>query len=83
MKPKLTKEEEKKLLSGICPDCEGTLFSEGPHGGASINVMCANDKCKSKFNYCPGMFAERIDERESKITTEEKEIPRTELIDLD
>ena len=62
MKPKLTEEEKKKLLKkGTCPDCQGDKFLEGPHGGASVNIMCANDECKSRFNVCPGMFAERID----------------------
>ncbi len=60
MKPKLTKEEEQQLLKGTCPDCKGVKFLEGPSGGASTNIMCANDKCKSKFNHCPGFFAERI-----------------------
>lgn len=60
MKPELTKKEEKRLLEGICPDCKENKFLEGPHGGASVNIMCANDECKSRFNICPGMFAERI-----------------------
>lgn len=51
-----TEAEKKKLKNNICPDCEEEGFLEGPHGGASVNIMCANNKCKSKFNVC--MFSE-------------------------
>lgn len=32
-----------------CPNCANETFFEGPHGGASVNVMCS--QCKSKFCY--------------------------------
>ncbi len=59
-----TDEEKDALKHNICPDCGKEGFLEGPHGGASVNIMCANEECKSKFNVC--MFsrlflAERID----------------------
>jgi hypothetical protein len=43
----------------VCPDCkDDSGFLEGPHGGCSVNIMC--EKCGSKFNVCPPLFAERI-----------------------
>ncbi len=45
-----------------CPDCKGHDFKEGPHGGLSVNIKCANPKCGSGFNVCPiNKFIERID----------------------
>ncbi len=59
-----TAEEKEKLEKDICPDCEGTGFLEGPHGGMAVNIMCANTDCKSKFNvtFWGGQlcFAQRI-----------------------
>jgi len=44
-----------------CPDCKGHDFKEGPHGGLSVNIKCANPKCGSGFNVCPiTRFIERI-----------------------
>lgn len=35
-----------------CPDCKvKDQIMEGPHGGMSVNVRCAN--CGSKFNITP------------------------------
>ena len=34
-----------------CPACGGNWFYEGPHGGASVNVKCANPVCGKKFNW--------------------------------
>ncbi len=31
-----------------CPDCGGTEFLEGPHGGLAINFACA--LCRARFN---------------------------------
>jgi len=33
-----------------CTYCGGTSFYEGPSGGASVNVLCANQKCRHWFN---------------------------------
>lgn len=46
--------EENPLITSIeknrCPDCGGEGFLQGPSGGISTNIMCANEKCKAKFN---------------------------------
>lgn len=42
-----------------CPDCDSKLFIEGPSGGASVNIKCA--QCGSKFWYCPPFTPQRID----------------------
>lgn len=34
-----------------CSYCGGTEFYEGPSGGMSVNVLCANDNCRHWFNY--------------------------------
>lgn len=51
------------LLTGACPDCEGTEFLYGPRGGLSRNVECIG--CKSRFNVVVRMrkvvMAQRID----------------------
>jgi hypothetical protein len=59
------------LQKGICPDCgskEG--FYKGPEGGMSVNIFCANPKCRSGFNYT-NMFheghAERIQNGEDRL----------------
>lgn len=36
-----------------CLYCKGTDFFEGPSGGGSQNVLCANDKCRHWFNVTP------------------------------
>ncbi len=50
MDTECTKKEKKKLQKNICPDYGKKGFLEGPHGGMSINIMCANEDCKSRFN---------------------------------
>ncbi len=57
---KVTEKEKEKLSKGICPDCEGTSFLEGPHGGLSVNVKCANTECGAEFNLCWPFTPERI-----------------------
>lgn len=43
----------------ICPDCMGTRFLEGPHGGLSVKITCA--RCGARFNVCEEMGSiERI-----------------------
>jgi hypothetical protein len=53
-----------RLMKGGCPDCGSHEFLEGPSGGASTNIKCANELCGSKFNVTGGGFniAERISE---------------------
>jgi len=36
--------------NGRCPDCYFGELIEGPHGGLSINMYCANPDCGSRFN---------------------------------
>ena len=39
-----------------CTYCGGSEFYEGPSGGASINVLCANKDCRHWFNDTPFGF---------------------------
>lgn len=49
------------IATNHCPDCNHEGFWEGPHGGMSINITCANDDCKARFNVTPVIgIAERI-----------------------
>jgi hypothetical protein len=51
------------IMNGVCPDCgskEG--FYQGPQGGISTNIFCANPKCRSGFNFT-NMFHEGHAER--------------------
>lgn len=52
---------ESKLLntdtgsSGLtCIFCSGNEFLEGPHGGMSVNIKCANPECGAQYNVTPG-----------------------------
>jgi hypothetical protein len=36
-----------------CTYCGGVDFYEGPSGGMSTNILCANDQCRHKFNCTP------------------------------
>jgi hypothetical protein len=38
-----------------CTYCGGTEFYEGPSGGMSTNVLCANPKCRHWFNATPAL----------------------------
>lgn len=51
------------LSKGICPDCGSKNgFYEGPSGGMSTNIFCANSECRSGFNYT-SIFGESHAER--------------------
>ena len=63
----VSKSEELLLKQDICPDCLGTGFLEGPCGGGSVNVMCANEKCQAKFNMCGPPTPQRLSYGKSKI----------------
>lgn len=39
-----------------CPYCGGTKFFEGPSGGMSNNILCANSECRHWFNYHGGIM---------------------------
>ena len=36
--------------NGLCPDCNGTKFYEGPQGGMSMNIECV--ECGCRLNAC-------------------------------
>lgn len=46
-------EEEPKVK---CSYCGGTKFFEGPSGGMSTNILCANPDCRHWFNYHGGIL---------------------------
>lgn len=35
---------------GILPCCGGTQYYEGPRGGLSQNIQCANEECGQRWN---------------------------------
>ena len=39
-----------------CTYCQGTKFFEGPSGGMSTNILCANPDCRHWFNYHQGIL---------------------------
>ena len=43
------------LNAGVCPDCGGKHFFNGPEGGLTVNIKCAG--CGHEFSYCPPCFA--------------------------
>lgn len=49
----LSDQEIHDLDGGMCPDCGGKKFLEGPHGGMSVNIECS--KCGARFNIVPGL----------------------------
>jgi hypothetical protein len=51
------------IMKGVCPDCHSLAgFYQGPSGGASTNIFCANPKCRQGFNFT-NMFGEGHAER--------------------
>lgn len=56
----MTPDELKKRLfeERRCGFCDSQEFLEGPHGGMSVNIMCAS--CGARFNICPPFSAEVI-----------------------
>jgi len=49
---------ERMTKEKCCPDCGSKKFYEGPHGGAAVNVKCAD--CGHKFNLGLPLFVQRI-----------------------
>lgn len=47
-----------------CSYCGGTEFFEGPSGGLSVNILCANKACSHWFNWGPGMFFDDLNKVE-------------------
>lgn len=88
----VTKEEKELLFKNMCPDCREEGFLEGPSGGGSINVMCANTKCKAKYNICGPFTPQRLEYgliRKAKEQAEKdaaiaaNEFDRFDIIDMD
>jgi hypothetical protein len=52
------------LYDNQCPDCKGKEFFDGPSGGMSQNIKCANQECGSEF--CIGPFFARRTNRAEK-----------------
>jgi hypothetical protein len=48
--------DREKILAasaaGLCPDCLGGTWIQGPSGGTCTNWTCANPDCGSRFNFC-------------------------------
>jgi len=40
-----------RIEEPICTYCGGTKWYEGPSGGMSTNILCANPECRHWFNY--------------------------------
>lgn len=57
---RLTDYESRFTHQNKCPDCRGAGFYEGPDGGGSINVVCANEDCSSRFNIMGPFGVKRI-----------------------
>lgn len=47
-----------------CSYCGGEDFYAGARGGISTNMLCANDKCRRKFNFTP-MMNNRVEDLHS------------------
>jgi ribosomal protein L37AE/L43A len=56
---KCSDEEHRSIAVHTCPDC-GQPLQEGPHGGLSVNWLCMNPRCGSKFNEMGPFGSERI-----------------------
>lgn len=42
------------IAAGKCPACGSRKgFYQGPSGGMSMNIKCANDGCAARFNITP------------------------------
>src|SRR5690349_13378294 len=55
-----------------CTYCGGTEFYEGPSGGMSTNVLCANSNCRHWFNWTPVL--EKLDDLNRVEPTEEAKV---------
>lgn len=72
----LEKERSNKMPK--CTYCGGTQFYEGPSGGMSQNILCANDKCRHWFNYSP-VFGDKLDDlKRVEPTKEEAEMQQAQ-----
>jgi hypothetical protein len=55
-------EGEQHILAttGRCPYCGSDRWSQGPTGGASTNIQCANPECEARFNIMPRPFTNEL-----------------------
>jgi hypothetical protein len=65
--------DEEWVKSNVCPDCREEGFYEGPSGGASQNIICANHACQARFNVTP-FGIDRVGD--SKLSLLEKEVSK-------
>jgi hypothetical protein len=61
----LNREEVIAMENGLCPDCQQPSLREGPCGGMSVNVLCCNYECLSKFNVMGPFGVERLTPKSS------------------
>ena len=61
-----------------CPYCEGSEFYEGPSGGLSTNILCANPSCRHWFNSNPLTGLEDLNRIEP--SKKEKEETKTNFV---
>lgn len=52
----LTPEKSEDPTQAKCTYCGGTEFYEGPSGGMSQNILCANPDCRHWFNWHGGIL---------------------------
>lgn len=63
----LSEEEAEIMQRNICPDC-GEILLKGPSGGASVNMLCSNEDCGSKYNSLGYFGGERINDSKGSLT---------------
>lgn len=59
-------------MSLKCTYCGGERFLHGPEGGASVNLLCANQLCRHWFNLTPGLPLEDLHRVEPTKAEQEK-----------
>jgi hypothetical protein len=52
----LDNDEYKLMRAGFCAFCKGREFLNGPSGGMSMNIKCANVECGAEYNLGFGVF---------------------------
>lgn len=48
--PMINDADLKTISKGCCPACRKRGFVIGPAGGASLNIECANTRCRDRYN---------------------------------
>ena len=73
-KPKTMEEVVQNSKAPKCTYCGGTEFFEGPSGGMSTNILCANKNCRHWFNHTPILGS--LDDLNYQEPTEEEKVQR-------